>query len=88
MATSTLRALIAAALAENGETWEDILRLVVTRQDEHGNIVDGADCLDVPMEFDFGGYADVGFTAWTDRHVYVDDGYDGKTECRCVPRHP
>lgn len=85
---STLRALLVEALAEHGETWDDLLRLDITTVTDAGDIVAAPELVDAPLDFGFGGSAHIFFTAWTARSVYVNDGYDGKTACRHVQRHP
>lgn len=74
----TWRELIAAEMAEHGETQEDLIATAP------------ADRIFLDTEFDsgWGGSEGAPFTAWTAKRVYFPAVYDGSEWVESVPRDP
>lgn len=75
---TTFRLLFAKAMAERGETFDDIEAMTLP-----------ASKLDEEFDNHFGGLYDINsFTIWTAQSVYFSLEYDGKILIDSVSRHP
>lgn len=93
---TTYRKMISEALAEHGESWEDVVCLVVGKADEFARMgwpkelqgVSGEAQLDVPIDSGYGSVEGPPFHLWTTNRIYFQCGYDGSEWVSSVPRHP
>ncbi len=74
---TTWRKSITASLAENGETWGDLVSITLTEAQ-----------LDTEFHDGYGSAEGEPFTAWTLAHVYFPIQYDGAEWCGSVARNP
>ena len=74
---ATWRKLIELRLKENGESFNDIIKITLTEEQ-----------LDKRFDDDFGYQEGEPFTAWTKEYVYFPVVYDGSEWVSSVPRNP
>ena len=74
---TTWRKAIESALAEQGETFQDIIHCTLSDAE-----------LDVEFYCGYGSEEGDPFTAWTEKNVYFPIGYDGAEWVGHAPRHP
>ena len=77
MAKTTWRIEISRAMAEHGETWDDLVACTLTDAE-------------ADAEFDpgYGTSEGAPFTAWSKARVYFPAVYDGAEDAVSVPRNP
>lgn len=76
-AMTTWDAELREALAENGETWDDVESSTLTDDQRLREFSTG-----------YGHVEGSAFTVWTKGYVYFPGCYDGSEWVECVPRHP
>jgi hypothetical protein len=74
---TTWREMIGEAMAENGESWKDIVHTTLTDEE-----------LDTEFDDGYGGSEGCPFTLWTETAVYFPAVYDGAEWVASVPRNP
>jgi hypothetical protein len=74
---TTWKKLIAEAMQEQGETWEDVISTTLTPEE-----------LDEEFYDDYGTAEGCPFTLWTTKRVYFPAAYDGAEWVASVPRSP
>lgn len=88
---STWRELIAAEMAEHGDTFDDVQRIVFGRRYVPSQWVDPVPG-EIDRKFDAGHGNGAPFTAWTARRVYFPAFVSGccnvEEWCASVPRNP
>ena len=90
--TTTWRAEIAEALADNGETESDIIETVVGTYEKYDpetrRYLALPGSLDMPFDSGYGGINGCTFTVWTEKYVYFPACYDGSEWVASVARDP
>ena len=71
------KGLIKEALIENGENWDDVVDLTLTKEE-----------LEVKFYSGYGGAEGIAFTLWTKDRVYFPAVYDGAEWVESVSRNP